>query len=59
MDKGFIIRGVLNMKSERDRYVKSLMEKYNIYNERELNSVATHEEYNKMIELELSVFRGA
>lgn len=47
------------MKSERDRYVKSLMEKYNIYNERELNSVATHEEYSKIIELELSVFRGA
>jgi hypothetical protein len=47
------------MKSERDRYVKSLMEKYNIYNQRKLNIVATHEEYNKMIELELSVFRGA
>lgn len=47
------------MKSERDRYVKALMEKYNIYNERDLNGIVTHEEYNKMIELELSVVRGA
>lgn len=47
------------MKSERDRYVKALMEKYDIYNERDLNCVVTHEEYDKMIELELSVIRGA
>jgi len=35
------------------------MEKYNIYNERDLSNVVTDEEYNKMIELELSVVRGA
>lgn len=47
------------MKSERDRYVKALMEKYDIYNERDLNRVVTHEEYDKMIELELKVIRGS
>jgi hypothetical protein len=47
------------MKIERDRYIKSLMEKYNIYNRAELHKVITAEEYNKIIELELSVARGA
>ena len=47
------------MKSERDRYIKSLMEKYNVYNIRALNSAVTADEYNKVIELELRVVRGA
>ena len=47
------------MRSERDRYIKQLMEKYNVYNERDLTSVVTCEEYNKLIDLELSMVRGA
>jgi hypothetical protein len=47
------------MKIERDRYIKTLMEKYNVYNVKELNSVVTAEEYNRIIDLELRVARGA
>jgi hypothetical protein len=47
------------MKIERDKYIKSLMEKYNVCNRTELHEVITAEEYNKVIELELSAVRGA
>lgn len=46
------------MKAERDKYIKKLMEKYNVYDKRGLNGVATYEEYNKMLELELRAVRG-
>lgn len=46
------------MKAKRDKYIKELMEKYNVYDKRTLNSVITQDEYNKLIELELSAVRG-
>lgn len=46
------------MKIERDKYIKELMEKYNVYDKRVLNEVVTQEEYNKLIELELNAVRG-
>ena len=42
---------------ERDRYIKLLMEKYNMYNEKELYSVINNEEYDKLIELQLDAVR--
>ena len=47
------------MKTEKNKYIKELMEKYNIYEERELHKVISGEEYNKLIVLELKVVRGA
>lgn len=47
------------MRTERAKYIKRLMEKYSIYDERELHSKITHEEYNKLIELELNAVREA
>lgn len=47
------------MKSEKDKYIKKLMEKYNVYEQRQLHSVITQEEYEKLIKLQLSAARGA
>jgi hypothetical protein len=46
------------MKREKEKYLKELMQKYNVSYRRNLDSVMTAEEYDKLVELELQTARG-
>jgi hypothetical protein len=46
------------MKREKEKYLKELMQKYNIEDRRELNTVMNSKEFDKLVGLELKCARG-
>lgn len=46
------------MKQEKEKYLKELMQKYNVSYRRSLDPVMTAEEYDKLVGLELQTARG-
>ena len=54
----FVFKRSGGVKSEKDRYIRKLMEKYNVYEQRQLYSIITQQEYEKLIKLQLDAVRG-